>query len=218
MPKKFKLTRTSEKTIRLLYQIFYDLQRLLDREGISYFIIGGTALGAVRHGGIIPWDDDIDIGIDHRDMKRIPDLKKSLEKCGYNLVKVWLGYKVCYSNIPPIGRYKYSFPNIDIFGYEHYKGKVRLDRQSCRDIWPKEYFHVEELYPLRKYQFGDFEVWGPYKCKEYFNRIYGKKWNVEAYREYDHEIEEEVEKVLVKLTKQDRKPAQPTRIRKRNCI
>lgn len=218
MPKKHKLQKTSEKTIRLLYQIFYDVHRLLEREGISYFVIGGTALGAVRHGGIIPWDDDVDIAIDHRDMKRIPELKKTLKKCGYGLTRVWLGYKIFYLDIPVTGKHKYSFPNIDIFGYEHYKGKVRYDRRSCRDMWPKEYFYVEELYPLRKYPFGEFEVWGPFKYKEYFNRAFGKKWNVEAYRDYDHEAEEEVEKVLVKLNKEDRKPAYPTRIKKRLCM
>ena len=37
------------------------IDRLCRENGIVYYIMGGTALGAIRHGGFIPWDDDLDI-------------------------------------------------------------------------------------------------------------------------------------------------------------
>ena len=44
-----------------ILEIMKYIDTLCRNNGIEYFIMGGTALGAIRHGGFIPWDDDLDI-------------------------------------------------------------------------------------------------------------------------------------------------------------
>lgn len=47
--------------------------------GISYFMIGGTMLGAMRHQGFIPWDDDVDIGVPREDFEKLLCISKKQE-------------------------------------------------------------------------------------------------------------------------------------------
>ena len=64
----------SEITVRdvqeCLLQMLKDIDTVMRENSIPYFLDAGTALGAIRHHGFIPWDDDADIGILKEDYER----------------------------------------------------------------------------------------------------------------------------------------------------
>lgn len=53
-----------------IFEIMTEVCSILEDCDIDYYLSYGTALGAVRHGGFIPWDDDADIAIARRDVGR----------------------------------------------------------------------------------------------------------------------------------------------------
>lgn len=51
------------KVQKKAFQLLYQFDRICKELGLSYFLVCGSALGAVKYGGFIPWDDDIDVAM-----------------------------------------------------------------------------------------------------------------------------------------------------------
>jgi lipopolysaccharide cholinephosphotransferase len=59
-----------EETRSIQLEILSNLDRFCTEHDIRYFLSGGTLLGAIRHKGFIPWDDDIDLAMPRADYER----------------------------------------------------------------------------------------------------------------------------------------------------
>ena len=74
---------TLEEVHSVLYDILVDIHEFCVDNNIKYSLAGGTLLGAIRHNGFIPWDDDLDIQMARPEYDRFIYLYKS--KRGYKL-------------------------------------------------------------------------------------------------------------------------------------
>lgn len=61
------------------------LIKILDEQGLRYYAVYGTLLGAVRHQGFIPWDDDVDIAMPRPDYERFIAIAKDIVPAPYQL-------------------------------------------------------------------------------------------------------------------------------------
>lgn len=81
-----------------------DFHQFLVSKDIHYFLYCGSLLGAVRHGGFIPWDDDMDIGMFRDDFNKLLEIESELPK----------PYKLRYRSLSDTDSlYPYTFAKIE---------------------------------------------------------------------------------------------------------
>jgi len=140
-----------------LKKFFYKI--LKDYKKCNLFSIAGTALGCIRYNDILPWDDDIDLGIDVSKVSLF--LKISKEK-GYNLESTFFGYKM----------HKDGY-FIDIFIFKQFRDNYSYISGKARKKWPEEYFKSKgEVFPTVNKKFGNFYIPTPNKLQKYCNRAF----------------------------------------------
>ena len=110
----------------LSLEILIDVAQFCEANGIHYSLAYGTCLGAVRHKGFIPWDDDIDVQMLREDYERFAATYRSerfkFYDCG-NLEDCWIPFgrvcdcqrTICKTNIPWHGGSVQTGLWIDIF-------------------------------------------------------------------------------------------------------
>lgn len=196
-----------------LYQLLKDVHEVFVKNDIPYWIQGGTLLGAVRHQGQIPWDDDADFNIELSNEQKFLSLRHTFNKLGYDIYRWKLGYKVYVINgrkSPKRPDAKFRLPCVDIFLTITHKNKVYYD--PSRNVhWMHRnngpiYIRNKELYPLKKYQFGEIKLYGPHDPIPFLDACYSKDWRTHA-RKWNHLT---YARETVILQDSDKLPAQPT--------
>ena len=141
----------------------------LDSQGVRYWLEGGSLLGAVRHGDIIPWDYDVDVGIYQEDIAKSPQLSQCQEEGVILEDEDGFVWEQAKENEGEFFRVQYSQENhlhVDLFPFYSHNGIM------TKDTWVKGHrqdmeFPESFLQPLAKVQFAGMECSAPNNAKEF---------------------------------------------------
>lgn len=171
-----------------LFRLLEEADRVFNAHGVPYWLDWGTLLGAYRHQGFIPWDDDLDITIRHADHRRVYALRGQFSY-PYKLVLIsdfWSFDKVlpCLEKIRPC---KTFLRLLDV------STEIYLDIFEVGDVGqdqllmlPLSWMHVPkdargqrlridqaEIFPLAKLPFEGQGFPVPRETEAYLHRLFG---------------------------------------------
>jgi len=207
-----ELRLTDSQTVRRVYLLAGLVARLLAEADITHWTSGGTTLGIVRHSGLIPWDDDIDLCILSQDAGKLKLLGTELEGAGCGIVQsnsyLWKIFHLTDSEEVRGRRVQYRYPAADLFIMNRHRGGYQLADKAGRAAWPAEQYTVEQVAGLEYRQFGPHFLPCPASPEIYLDRMYGSDWReVGRTGETDHAGDAFLQPVAFPLTPHLSRPA-----------
>ena len=159
---EYKVDENKKKTFKKLLKILKLWNEMTKECGVGYWACGGTLLGAVRHCGFIPWDNDIDVSIMLSDLKKV---KKNLDKhptlkyyesiCG---LKVYLDKDGMNAVMDIFICDYYNKITINFCGPLSDQGEPTW---WMSEVFPNQHIYNSELYPLKELAFEDTIIMVP---------------------------------------------------------
>lgn len=162
---------TLEELQKTEYEILCEFADFCEKHNLEYVLAGGTLLGAVRHNGFIPWDDDIDVYMEVHDFKKFVKLIKKNPVQGLHLS--WLDTEpqspFCFAKLRRCGTF---FPSLLIETLDMHNG-VWIDIFTYSG-YPKN--HIAQKIQSKTYLL--FSLLGSYyrSCTHDLEKEYNKKY------------------------------------------
>jgi hypothetical protein len=200
---KYERRPGDEKNFPQAKEALKEIVRLLHEAQIPFWLDCGSCLGAYRYGGIIPWDNDIDIAILQPDFDNVKAALQKLDPQKY-MVQDW-------SSRDKPGTYlkvyvRESRDLIDIYHYAIDEQNRRLytivSNEDCiflpeswkvRERYTAAPVSFETIFPLKKTFFDGIEVFVPNRVKEFLQSKYGEDISpVKIYSEVTRSYEKDV--------------------------
>ena len=142
-----------------LKELYIELINFFKENDIEYFAIAGTLIGTIRNGGLLPFDDDIDIGIFDKDILKINEYSND----NYYFENIGFGYKFFKKN----NNTKLKI-FIDIMVFELKDDMYKI----INNYWDNESIKIDEIYPLIETKYSNLDIKVPNKYNLYLDRAF----------------------------------------------
>lgn len=144
--------------------MFYEFDRICTKYNLRYWCSGGTFVGVIRHGGWVPWDGDVDVGMiyeEYLEFKKyaedeLPSTMAVIENGTLGLSKI----RDLYSQYTDYTIHKdvHHGLQLDIFLYNLDYDKKILTSIGNLEVYKEDKYNYDDVFPLVRAPFEDIQV------------------------------------------------------------